>query len=550
MHSISLISVSFLRRYFFAALFPLAVFAADAPVAYQCPMHPWIKAAQPGKCTICGMDLVAAGPAADAPAGTVSLAASSVSAIRVQTAPVARQSLTRTLRVAGRIDDDDTLHRILSARVPGRVEKLFINFVGAPIKAGAPLATLWSPEILTAQRVFVERLKAGNIAFSASEQAAAREQLQQLGMEETDIAELEKTREPSAIVTLRAPVAGVVVAKNVYAGQYVQASDRLFEIADFSRMWFVFDAYAQDIPWLHVGQTVELTTRAVPGEIISAPIEFIDPNFSEERQTTRVRAVLPNPHYTSEGESHFLPHRVLAEGRVLVETPAVLAAPRSAILDTGSGPVAYVATDNHTYVQRKLKLGRSGDALAEVLAGLNEGEHVVVQGNLLIDAQAQLSHEASAHSHAEGHAPAPADAGQMPSRASASAANETRSEDTVSPATSAALATIAIDAADALATDDFARYQKLFPQLSSAAAGIDLPKLELGTSLKTARRSFEPWSTKVADLLLPQRSALGLKVFQCPMTPVLGKGRWVQRTAPLKNPFFGSAMPDCGEEVR
>ena len=112
------------------------------------------------------------------------------------------------------------------------------------------------------------------------------------------------------------------------------------------------------------------------------------------------------------------------------------------------------------------------------------------------------------------------------------------------------LATVAIDAADALASDDYARYQKIFPDLTAAAQGLDLPQLELGTSLKTARRSFEPWSTAVADLLKPHRSHLGLKIFQCPMTPVLGKGRWVQRNLPLKNPFFGSAMPDCGDEIR
>lgn len=528
----------FLRLLAFAVL-PLAIHAAEPALSYQCPMHPWIKSDHPGKCTICGMDLVAASAShADLPGGTITLAPSSITTIGVQTAVVSRQSLTRTLRVAGRIEDDDTRHRILSARVPGRVEKLFITFVGAPIEAGAPLATVWSPEVLTAQRVFVERLKAGSIAFSASEQAAAREQLQLLGMEEADIAQLEKEREPSAIVTLRAPVAGIVVAKTVYAGQYVQASDRLFEIADFSRMWFVFDAYAQDIPWLHVGQAVELTTRAVPGEVISAPIEFIDPNFNEARQTTRVRAVLPNPHYARGGESHFLPHRVLAEGRVLVETPAVVAAPRSAVLDTGHGPVAYVALDDHTYQQRQLKLGRSGDALVEVLAGLSEGERVVAEGNLLIDAQTQLSQEANGPTHA---APAPS--------AASDAVSPTKTS--TLPATGiAALAAAAVDAADALGSDDLARYRKIFPQLKTFAGEFSLPDLELGDSLKAARHSFEPWSTKVADLLSAQRAALGLKIFQCPMTPVLGRGRWVQRTAPLKNPFFGSAMPDCGEEIR
>ena len=496
--------------------------AGEVPARiFQCPMHPWIKSDHPGKCTICGMALVAASSALDAPSGVITLSPSQITTIGVETSTVARQSLTRTLRVTGRIDDDDTRHRILSARVPGRVEKLFVNYIGAEVAAGAPLVTLFSPEVLTAQRIFVERVR-GEAAFPAAERSAARERLIELGLADSDIATLEKNLTPSAIVNVRAPSAGTVVAKSVYEGQYVQASDRLLELADFSRMWFVFDAYAQDIPWLHAGQSVEITTRAVPGETIIAPIDFIDPNFDEQRQTARVRAVLPNPHFSTGGQPHSLPHRVLAEGRVLVESPAVLAAPRSAVLDRGAGPVAYVATEANHYEQRRLTLGRRGDGLVEILSGLAEGDKVVTHGALLIDAQAQLATEASTA--------------------------------TVTPPSQLTdltlLANAAISSAAALSADDYAAYRKIFPTLDVAAKNFPaLPKLELGADLRSARRSFEPWSTAAADLLKPHRAHLGFKIFECPMAPILGKGRWVQRGEPLKNPFFGSAMADCGSEV-
>ena len=503
---------------------------------YQCPMHPWIKSDHPGKCTICGMELVAITAAAtEAPAGTIALARSSIAAIGVETSVVARQPLTRTLRVTGQIDDDDTRHRILSARVPGRIEKLGINYVGADVADGAPLATIYSPEMLTAQRVYLERLKAGGAAYSAADLAAAREQLQMLGLTADDLALLEQKREPSAIVIVRAPSAGTVVSKFVYEGQYVQASDRLFEIGDFSHMWFVFDAYEQDIPWIKLGQQIEITMRAVPGEVIHTTVEFIDPNFNETTRTTKVRAALPNPHYSVAGEPHRLPHRVLAEGRVLVESPAVLAAPRSAVLDAGRGPVAYVDLGNGNFEQRTLTLGRRGDALVEILAGLKENENVVTTGALLLDAQAQLTREAGAP-----NATTATNATPSAARPSAPAVTDEFS----------VLAVAAIDAADALASDDFVRYQKIFPTLAPAAAAFPrLPKLELGDSLTAARRSFEPWSTAVADLLKPHRAELGLKIFQCPMAPVLGKGRWVQRSQPIKNPFFGAEMPDCGDEI-
>lgn len=364
--------------------------AAAAHTIYQCPMHPWIHSDTPGKCTICGMNLVAVGAGAST-ANVVSLGASQVTAIGVATAPVRREPLVRTLRVSGRIDDDDTRHRILAARVPGRVEQLQVNTIGAEVVAGAPLATIYSPDMLTAQRVFVERLKAGETASTAAERSAARERLFELGLTEPEIQALEKSLQPSAIVALRAPMTGTVVSKSVYEGQYVAASDRLFEIADFSTMWFLFDAYEQDIPWLAVGQQVEITTGAVPGESIRAPIAFIDPNFDEATRTTKVRVVIPNPHFGTQGEHHRLPHRIPAEGRVRIETPAVLTVPRSAVLDAGDGAVAYLDRGDGSYEQRRLQLGRRGDDRVEVLAGLKENDAVVTHGALLIDAQARLS---------------------------------------------------------------------------------------------------------------------------------------------------------------
>ena len=501
-------------------------------------MHPWIKSDHSGKCTICGMALVEAALSSQLStlSSAISLAPSQITTIGVATMVVSRQPLARTLRVTGRIDDDDTRHRIVAARVPGRVEKLFVLYPVQRVEADTPLVTIYSTEMLTAQRVFIERLKSGDAAFTGAERSAARERLLELGLTASDIAELERTAQPTALLTVRSPMSGTVVAKHVYEGQYVQMSDQLFEIGDFSKMWFVFDAYEQDMPWLRVGQTVNITTRAFPGEVITAPIDFIDPNFNETTHTTKVRVVIPNPHPGMNGESHTLQHRVLAEGHVEVDASTVLAAPRSAVLDSGTGPVAYVDRGNNAYEQRKLRLGRRGDSLVEILAGLDEGDRVVTNGALLLDAQAQLARESGA-----GLRPAQGGSETRPTPGTAPAATDKFS----------ILAAAAIDAADALASDDYARYAKIFPLLAAATKDFPtLPKLEPGTDLKTARRAFEPWSTAAADLLKPHRAQLGLKIFQCSMSPVSHTGRWVQRGQPLKNPFFGSSMADCGEEVR
>jgi Cu(I)/Ag(I) efflux system membrane fusion protein len=140
----------------FSALFLAAAESGhDHATVYQCPMHPWIKSDKPeAKCTICGMALVAASTRADGneppDPNLVTLTAGQVGVTGVQTAQVVRGPLVRTLRVNGVVDDDETRHRILAARVPGRVEKLHVNYVGAEVKEGEPLATIYSPEMLTA----------------------------------------------------------------------------------------------------------------------------------------------------------------------------------------------------------------------------------------------------------------------------------------------------------------------------------------------------------------------------------------------------------------
>ena len=358
---------------------------------YVCPMHPWIKSDHPDKCTICGMSLVAR-TAADAgamPAGTIALSQSQITTIGVATTTVARLPLVRTLRVSGRVDDNDTLHKVLTARVPGRIEKLSINYTGQAVTKGEQLATIYSPEMLAAQRIYVERLKAGN-AYSRADLAAPRENLLMLGLTADDLADLEKNREPSATVVIRAPADGTVVVKSAYEGQYVSAGDRLVEIGDFTSMWFLFDVYETDMPLLQIGQLVDVTTDVIPGETITEPISFIDPNFNEATRSTKARVVLNGVHFQVDDQHLYMSHRVVATGRVHLPAPVVIAIPKSAILDSGSGPVAYVELGGGGYERRKLVLGRRGDDLVEVIMGIAVGDKVVTRAALLLDAQAQF----------------------------------------------------------------------------------------------------------------------------------------------------------------
>ncbi|MDR1011894.1 MAG: efflux RND transporter periplasmic adaptor subunit [Opitutaceae bacterium] len=558
---------------------------------YQSPMHPWIKSARPGKCTICGMDLV---PVYEGDAGfdtgdsgLITLQPATAAVIGVETSPVTRGTLTRTLRVTGVLDDDETLHRVLSARVPGRIEKLFINTIGATVEAGAPLATLYSPDMLTAQRQYLERVRAGDV-FAEADRSEARERLMLLGIEPADIAALEKSQQPSATYTLRAPAAGTVITRNVYEGQYVQTNAHLFEIGDFTHLWFVFDAYETDLPWLRVGQTVDVSTPSLQGETITAPIAFIDPNLNEMTRTARVRVVIDNT------ARRFL-HRQTAYGRVHISLADKLLVPRSALVFTQTQPVVYVDKTNNAYEPRAITPGPAGDADYAVISGLREGERVVTQGALLIDGQAQLARAAQGSGGAGG-LPVFED-GQSQSHGQDAHATQSHGQDVratqphgqdvratqnhgpaaahaAQSADIAALTPLVLataDAATALAADNLVAYQKQIPAIQTALAGYieKTPSaksgplaqfaagLKPGPTLRDARASYEIFSTAVADLAKAahlHHSGV-VRIYQCPMTPVLGTGRWVQRAAPaaaaaLANPFFGSAMPECGEEIK
>ena len=216
---------------------------------YQSPMHPWIISAQPGRCTICGMKLEPIyegerGFTADG--GVVTLGSNTIQVINVQTEMVTNRPLVRNLRVAGTLEDDDTKHRRLSAAADGRVEKLFVNFVGAEVAAGEPLAVFYSPILLTAESEYLTATgqKSGaDLSATLREErrqliGAAAERLERLGYSEIQISALTHRAASEARTQVLAPVTGTVVSRNVYEGQYVKEGDLLFELADFSTLWF------------------------------------------------------------------------------------------------------------------------------------------------------------------------------------------------------------------------------------------------------------------------------------------------------------------------
>ncbi|MGI8601768.1 MAG: efflux RND transporter periplasmic adaptor subunit [Verrucomicrobiales bacterium] len=520
---------------------------------YQSAMHPWIKSDKPGRCTICGMELtpVYEGDTGfDSAAGgdVLTLTQSIIQVMNVSSTEVKKLPLAKTLRVAGKVDDNATRHRVLSAYVPGRIEKLYVNFMGAEVTAGEPLADFYSPTLLQTEREF--RTLTGELR----ERTALR--LRQMGLSQEQIATI-PNKSPNALASqILAPIGGTVVAQHVFEGQYVQEGEKLFEIADFSTMWFIFRAYEQDLPWIKPGLGVDVTTPSHPGMVFSGGISFIDPNFNDATRSTSVRVELENP--LVEGRRLLL-HRLYADGVVRLEAPEVLSAPRSAVIQTGPEAVAYVDKGGGAYERRELKLGRAGDELVEILSGLTEGEKVVTNGALLIDGQAEMNRSFAAPPAPESTTPASPALTDAEKKAViefvkvADAMAHALSADDLNAFHKASGPAMAATETFTAALNSRADWAGKLAALNEARHFHDLD------DIKKARTAFQKFTVAATAVLEPLRRAEGapeFAVWQCDMVDqaIAGApktGRWVQATGrPGHNPFFGKEMLECATPVK
>ncbi len=371
-------------------------------VCYQDSMHPWVKSDQPGKCTICAMDLT---PIYEGQQGfgdnsdLVLLSSNSVTVLNVQTEEVARRPLRCAVRVAGTLDADETHKAVFSAPAAGRIEEMAVESVGDEVEVEQRLFTFYSPELATWRRAYVIRNRSATLTtpfFAGRPSGGAElEGRPKPGPARHVTGQLAPASDSSEtdpyFSDLLSPLSGTVVERKVFNGQYVAEGDRLLTIVDTSVLWFRFDVYEQQLPWLKRGQKVRVTVPAVPGREFSAVVSVIEPAIDETTRTVKVRADIANP-VVAGSTRKLRPLRLgmYADGWVEAEMPPALTVPDTAVLFRGGQAYAYVEEGPGAYAMRTVKLGRQGDKRWEVVGGLDEGERVVTAGNVLIDAQAQF----------------------------------------------------------------------------------------------------------------------------------------------------------------
>lgn len=282
-----------------------------AEYEFFCPMHPFVVRDAPGKCPICGMDLVKRKPGATETLPPQTLARVQVSPGRimqagVQIEPVAYRLLVRAVRSYGVIEPDETRLARITARFPGRIDKLMVNAVGMNVKIDEPLALIYSPKFLSAAQEYVQALAAERQTNASSQAGAdekrraaqlsgyARQRLLLAGFTEDQLDEIRKTGKLSENVTLHSPLAGTVLEKKALEGDVVEESSMLYTIADLSRVWVQVSIVESDLAAIKPAMPVEISTVAFPNEIFYGMVDFVYPTINPDSRSAKVRVVIEN----------------------------------------------------------------------------------------------------------------------------------------------------------------------------------------------------------------------------------------------------------------
>jgi len=419
--------------------------AEDGGVAkkplYQCPMHPSITADHPSDCPICGMKLVEVkgggtgerkiaryrspmDPKQTSPTprkdqmgmdylpvyedelkgggstveglATVQIDPARQQLIGLRTAPVAAGPIGGAWRTVGRVAIDETRVRHVNVKVEGFVERIYVDFVGKPVRKGEPLFSFYSPELLSLQTEYLlavkmrKELGGGTLAGSGDDLVqSARERLKLWDVPDSVFDELERTGKPQKALALVSPISGVVTKKDVVQGHKLAAGDMPYEITDLSEVWVLADIYESDLARTRVGMPATFTAQAFPNRVFDGRVAFVDPVLDPKTRTVKVRLAFANPRGELRPETF---------GDVVLRAQARegLRIPADAVIDSGTKKVVFVSLGDGKFQPREVKLGATDGDHVEVVSGLEPGEQVVVRANFLVDSESRLQASLSA----------------------------------------------------------------------------------------------------------------------------------------------------------
>ncbi len=326
--------------------------------------------------------------------GAVAIPAVTRQLIGVRTAPVTAAPLEQEIRAVGMVEYDERNLTKVNLRVSGWIEQVFVNAIGQSVRAGQPLLTLYSPDLLATQDEYLLAVKAqaqleGSPVAEARQEAAAlvasaRERLRLWNLTDEQIAAIERRGKAERLLAVYAPSSGIVLKRQALPGNYVEPGTTLYELADLSTVWIHGDIYESEITSVRLNQPAEVTFETYPGEAFRGKVAYIYPYLNEATRTVRVRMELPNPHLKLKPGMYGNVVLGINAGRRLV-------VPKEAVLDTGQRQIVFLDLGQGVYMPYPVKLGRRSRDYMEVLEGIKEGDRVVTSANFLLDAESKLA---------------------------------------------------------------------------------------------------------------------------------------------------------------
>ncbi len=333
----------------------------------------------------------------------IDVTAATIQELDIRLEVVTRESLTQAIRAVATVVPDESRISHVHTRVSGWVEQLEVNTTGEMVRAGQPLARIFSQELFSSQTEYLAvRRSTSASGITSVVVAGGRTRLGVLGMSPADIDAIEQSGEPKRLVTVVAPRSGVVVNRGITVGTSVDPSTTLLTIADLSRVWILAEVPEANIPAVRVGTLAQLDFPASGRAPFAARIDFIYPTLTERTRTLRVRLAAANPGGTL---------RPGLYGTVVFESagPQVITVARDAVVDTGLQQHVFVATGDR-FEPRAVTLGVQLADRVEIRAGLEEGERIVAAGVFLLDSESRLRATGGAGGHGgHGSAAAPKD---------------------------------------------------------------------------------------------------------------------------------------------
>ncbi len=560
---------------------------------WTCSMHPQIKLPKAGKCPICFMDLIPldTGEEEDLGPRAIVLTETAVALAEIQTVVVESRLLNSTLRLIGKVDFDETQYRVITARVPGRIDTLFVDYTGVKVGKGQRLASLYSPDLYASQWELLNAVQAekelpvGADEFmkdsAAATVASAKERIRLWGLNEGQINGIIRRGKALDHLDINSPLGGFVVHKAAMEGMYVKPGTSLYTVADLSRVWVTLNAYESDLALLREGQTIDFTVEALPGREFTGDIVFIDPILDSRTRTVSVRVEVDNADGALKPGMFVTAVANAAAGN---SATGSLVIPATAPMITGARAVVYVRLPDRekpTFEGREVVLGpRVGDHYL-VESGLTAGERVVTKGNFKIDSALQIQAKPSMM-NPEGGGPMPGHnhGGSSPSTGSGEVMEMDSEEEepplVVSEEFRTQLGEVLqsyLAMQKALAADD-----DLASKTSAEAAVQALARVEMGLLKDHAHMVWmkdEPLlKTKLgalatADGLKARRDVLRpaseflwktlnrfgytqtekVRFFHCPMAIDEAGANWIQLANVTANPYYGASMLRCGSQI-